>query len=86
MEPFVHRSRDHRIVFGAGTRRRIGEELDALDARRVVGVSGGSATVAARAIADAVAERITGTFGEVVPVASCEHCWTRPGRKDTHVS
>lgn len=65
MNPFVHRSRDQRIVFGAGVRDRIGDELDALSADRVLVITGGSAISAARAVAATAGDRVAATFEEV---------------------
>lgn len=54
------------MVFGAGARASIGDELTTLAAERVLVVTGGAASIAARAIVDAVGDRVVGVFDETV--------------------
>lgn len=65
MEPFVHRSREQRIVFGIGARTRVAEELDALSAERVLLITGGSASAIATHLVRAAGGRVVATFDEI---------------------
>lgn len=65
MGPFEHDTPTRRVVFGAGVRHVVPDEVDRLDAHRVVVVTGGSAEPAGREIAGALGGRVVDVLTEL---------------------
>ncbi|HEX2047414.1 MAG TPA: maleylacetate reductase [Acidimicrobiales bacterium] len=57
--PFVHEGLPVRVVFGAGSRHRVGEELDRLGLSQVVLIASGSSRAEADALVTALDHRLT---------------------------
>jgi alcohol dehydrogenase class IV len=75
MRPFAYDAIGGRVVFGAGSRRRLPAELDALGARRVLVMASPDEDALAEDVAALVGERVVGRFRDVVqhvPVARAE--------------
>lgn len=75
MRAFVYEALPGRVVFGAGCRRRIPDEVDALGAGRVVVVASASADTHAVEVVAALGAQAVGRFADVaqhVPVSAVE--------------
>lgn len=72
MNGFTYDAIPGRVVFGAGSRGRLADELDALGARRVVVIASGDEDALADEVATLIGDRFAGRFSDVaqhVPVA-----------------
>jgi maleylacetate reductase len=63
---FVHTSLPGRIVFGAGRRSEVGDEVDRLGARRVFLIADGAATATGDELAAVLGARVVARWSEVV--------------------
>jgi maleylacetate reductase len=66
VRPFAYDAIGGRVVFGAGARRQLPAELDALGARRVLVVASPDEDALADDVTALVGERVVGRFRDVV--------------------
>lgn len=66
VDVFVHTEVPNRVVFGAGARWRLGEEVDRLAITRVVVVSGSRSKAFAEELGDACGNRVVGVLPDAV--------------------
>lgn len=66
MNPFVHESRAQRVVFGAGSLRQLGDEVERLGARRALVLCTPEQAGAARRVVEQLGERAAGLFAGAV--------------------
>lgn len=64
---FVFQMSPMRVVFGAGRRNRLGEELDALGSQRVLIIADPSHTERAQELAEQLGEHCVGVYDQVAP-------------------
>jgi alcohol dehydrogenase class IV len=64
MDPFVYESLPSRVIFGAGTRDRLGAEIDRLGVRRVLVLSTPPQRADAEKLAASLGGRVAGVFAE----------------------
>lgn len=65
-KPFIHDTPATRVVFGVGTRHAVADEVSRLGATRVLLFAGEYEMTVAAEIADALGDKVVGTFTDVV--------------------
>ncbi len=86
MNGFTYDAIPGRVVFGAGSRARLADELDELGARRVVVIASGYEDALADEVATLIGDRFVGRFRDVVqhvPVAGAATAVTQRARCST---
>jgi alcohol dehydrogenase class IV len=66
MHTFVYQSSPSRVVFGAGSRARLADEIERLGARRALVLSTPEQAASAREVAQVLGERVAGVFARAV--------------------
>jgi alcohol dehydrogenase class IV len=85
MAPFVYRSSASRVVFGAGSLRQLGSEIEWLGARRALVLCTPEQTAAAQRVADLLGDRAAGIFARAqmhVPLETAREARAEARRLD----